>query len=308
MISIIIPTYNAEAYLKECLESVRKQNYSDFEVLCINDGSTDRSPSICEEYVKKDARFHLVNQENGGVSKARNAALDLVKGDYVCFVDSDDVIAVDHLSNFISLIEDYDIAVTDYTRDVAKLGDKATMAYSYESTLFIKNIIDEKIKHPQIVCMLFRTNIVKDNNLSFTVGCVRNEDAEFYIKYLANAKKVHTSDFKGYYYRENEESAVHKFNKDSLTFIEADSRISKYLVERGIYPSMNYIMSSSIQFFTYRCARQGNEAIYNLVHEKYDVRNEMNKMLRFPRIARKLVALIYLFLGRNLFYKLMKLL
>ena len=92
MISIIVPVYNSEKYLDECLRSIQKQSYSNFEVICVNDGSPDNSADICQRFVDKDKRFRLINQENGGVSSARNRALKEAKGEYVCFVDSDDVI------------------------------------------------------------------------------------------------------------------------------------------------------------------------------------------------------------------------
>lgn len=101
MISIIIPVYNAEFYLEECLDSIKSQSHPDFEVLCVNDGSTDRSEEICERYVREDKRFRLYSQENSGVSVARNLGIEQAKGEYLCFVDSDDVIANDFLRKFI---------------------------------------------------------------------------------------------------------------------------------------------------------------------------------------------------------------
>lgn len=304
MISIIVPIYNAELYLFDCLESIASQSYPDFEVLCINDGSTDNSELICRKFSETDQRFKFFSQQNAGVSAARNMALSYAVGDYICFVDSDDVISPDHLKTFMELISGYDIAVTGYTRNRASLGTAASKKLQFGAKQYIKNIINEAIIHPQIVCMLYRRDVIKNANLRFTVGCVRNEDAEFFTKYLANVETVNSSDYVGYYYRENETSAVHKFNEKSLTFIEADRRISQYLVERDIYPISNYIMSSSVQYFVYKCARQQNKEIYSLVHERYDVRKEMAKMIRFPRISRRLVALMYLVLGEKLFYRL----
>ena len=81
MITVIIPVYNAETYLRECLQSVADQSYRNFEVICVDDGSKDNSASICQEFVDKDKRFQLLSQENGGVSKARNAALAVAKGE-----------------------------------------------------------------------------------------------------------------------------------------------------------------------------------------------------------------------------------
>ena len=90
LFSIIIPVYNVEKYLRDCLDSVLAQTYPDWEAVCVNDGSTDGSSVILEEYSSKDSRFKVFNQANGGLSLARNTGLDEAKGDYILFLDSDD--------------------------------------------------------------------------------------------------------------------------------------------------------------------------------------------------------------------------
>ena len=89
-ISVIVPVYKAEAYLHRCVDSILAQTFQDFEVLLIDDGSPDRSGEICDEYARKDKRVRVFHKENGGVSSARNMGLDNARGEYVCFVDSDD--------------------------------------------------------------------------------------------------------------------------------------------------------------------------------------------------------------------------
>src|SRR5690606_27273688 len=89
-VSVIIPVYNAEKYLRECIDSVLAQTFDDFELLLINDGSTDGSGKICDEYAQKDARVKVFHKENGGVSSARNLGLDNAKGEWITFIDSDD--------------------------------------------------------------------------------------------------------------------------------------------------------------------------------------------------------------------------
>src|SRR5690606_22590995 len=96
-VSVIIPVYNTENYLRECLDSILAQTFTDFEVLLINDGSTDSSGKICDEYAEKDSRIKVFHKENGGVSSARNLGLDNAKGEWICFVDSDDEILQDAL-------------------------------------------------------------------------------------------------------------------------------------------------------------------------------------------------------------------
>ena len=110
-ISIIIPIYQAEARLKECLESVASQNFKDFEVLLVDDGSTDGSSAICREFCAVDSRFIYIRQENRGASAARNTGLDKARGEYICFVDADDILEPTYLSAFIGNIVGSDVLV-----------------------------------------------------------------------------------------------------------------------------------------------------------------------------------------------------
>lgn len=116
MVSIIIPVYNAEKYLRRCLDSVVNQTYKEIEIIIVDDGSTDSSGSICEEYAEKDARFHVIHQQNGGVSVARQAGLDAVRGDYFIFTDADDWIesfAIDCIYKKAKK-EHADMVISDY--------------------------------------------------------------------------------------------------------------------------------------------------------------------------------------------------
>lgn len=111
-VSIIIPTYKVEAYLAECLESVRRQTMPDFEVIMVDDGSPDNSAAICREFAEKDARFHLFQQENGGVTSARRLGIFMSKGEYITFVDGDDALPPDALGILLSYMSnDVDIVV-----------------------------------------------------------------------------------------------------------------------------------------------------------------------------------------------------
>lgn len=307
MISVIIPVYNAEQYLSECIDSLLVQSCQDIEIILVNDGSLDGSGIICEQYSQKDGRVNYISQENAGVSVARNAALDVAKGEYVVFVDSDDVVAPNYLQTLQNLSTRGDFAICGYTREQSQLGEKEVSQKIYNVSSFIRQIFDESLIHPNIWMMLFKNDIIQSNKLRFTPGCVRNEDTEFYIKYLTFEKTVVVSDYKGYFYRDNPGSAVHKFNVKALTFIEADRRISEYLIVKGIVNSDNLIVAASVEYFVYQTARQKNIEIYDRVHELYDVKSLMKAMTKHPRLARKGVAIAYLILGKKLFYKLLSL-
>ncbi len=107
--SIVVPVYNTEQYLQECLDSIAAQSYANFEVIMVDDGSTDGSARICKEYAKRDSRFVYRHKENGGVSSARNVGIDMAKGEWLLFVDSDDMLMPDYLQTFMDCEEKADI-------------------------------------------------------------------------------------------------------------------------------------------------------------------------------------------------------
>ena len=116
LISIVIPIYNAEKYLEECLNSIKSQTYKNFEVIMVNDGSKDDSETICMNFLRSDSRFRYLKKANGGVSSARNLGLDNVKGDYITFIDADDWVDENYLDLLITTVKKNhsDIVVSSY--------------------------------------------------------------------------------------------------------------------------------------------------------------------------------------------------
>ena len=107
LISVIVPCYNVEQYLRQCIKSITQQTYSNLEILLVDDGSPDRSGEICDEYAKSDKRIRVIHKQNGGLSDARNAAIDVCNGEYLTFVDSDDSVSLDHVETLYGLVEKY---------------------------------------------------------------------------------------------------------------------------------------------------------------------------------------------------------
>ena len=306
MVSIIIPIYKAENYIEECLASILNQTYTDFEVLCINDGSPDNSAAICQHFVKIDNRFQLINQKNEGVSSARNNGLNRAKGEYIYFIDADDAIAPNYLEELVRLSKDGSMAICSYARNKRNLTKKTTKIQEYGVKEYINHVLDEDIEHPNIWSMLFRNSIIQAQQLYFHIGCIKNEDTEFYLKYMVHEKNIVFSNFKGYYYRVNENSAVHKpISIKSLTSIEAQKRISVYLYNHGIIKDIDRVLGASIQVYSFISARESNRQIYNVLHQHYNVKKAMKAMLDHPRFGRKLTSILYLLLGKNVFYTLL---
>ena len=143
LISIIVPIYNVENYLRQCLDSIVSQTYQNFECLLINDGSSDNSADICREYIEKDSSFRYFEKENVGVSSARNLGIERSKGQYITFIDSDDWVDSEYLEVlYRALIEEKaDIAITTYKQ--FNMDDNCYYVYSYQRGMkneFLKNI------------------------------------------------------------------------------------------------------------------------------------------------------------------------
>lgn len=211
-ISVIVPVYNSEKYLHKCIDSVRNQTYLDFELLLINDGSTDRSGEICDEYAVKDKRVKVFHKENGGVSSARNIGLDNAKGKYIVFVDSDDWIEETYLENFFILDKDLETALVlqGFIRELKNgdfrkhlLPNRVFYAKEYSELFYSIKLIR---KWPFIASKLFSSEIIKNNFIRFDEDITYGEDLLFILDYLLFSEKVILVNNANYYYTYQEGS------------------------------------------------------------------------------------------------------
>lgn len=228
MISIIVPVYNVEEYLEECLESIRQQTFTDIEVILVNDGSTDGSREICERYCEKDIRFRLINQENQGQSVARNRGVEESVGQYIMFVDSDDVINTNVLEVLLPYMKtDVDMVECRLTINKADFNHTNTSRIAFEgySKEAILNCIEFKEVKFCAFTKLYRREIVE--KIPFLEGYIY-EDVFTGINYLKYIRKIVVVDFIGYYYRVRPNSTMTKsFNEKNLDIFP----IGKKLIE-----------------------------------------------------------------------------
>lgn len=220
MISIIIPVYNVERYLKECLDSVSILQGFEFEAILVDDGSSDSSGVICDEYARSDSRFKVIHQLNGGVSKARNAGLDAARGEWVWFVDSDDVVDVRCTTQIHQWLNRHND--TDYVMfDLKKFDDGDILVMDSVFGQYTEvNILQEKSKNDfllRYVCayhwtLWYRREVIEKYNIRFTIGIRNSEDGEFMAKYLMVMQHPVKVDFPICYYRMREGSAMHLAN------------------------------------------------------------------------------------------------
>ena len=144
-VSIVVPIYNVEKYLKQCIESIINQTLQDIEIILVDDGSPDNCPQICDEYAKKDSRIKVVHKKNGGLSSARNAGIEVATGDFIGFVDSDDYIELDMYEKMYNIAKEnhVDFVVSDYY----KVSDKGKIITTIDMNegIYDKNRIIKEI-------------------------------------------------------------------------------------------------------------------------------------------------------------------
>ena len=195
-ISIIIPVYNVEKYLKKCIDSVLAQTFTDFECILVDDGSWDNSPAICDEYAGKDKRVKVIHKENGGVSSARNAGLDVAQGEWIGFVDSDDWIEHDMLEKMYmkAFSENYDMVWCDYYNYNQNSNEHIeTNIVGLNKYDIIKKLLSEQL-HGSMWNKITKKNLFKNNNIIFPPGNMI-EDLIVTIKNVYYANKIgHVND------------------------------------------------------------------------------------------------------------------
>lgn len=219
LLSVIVPVYNVEKYIDECIESICNQTYKNLEIILVDDGSTDNSGKRCDYWAEQDNRIKVIHKQNGGISSARNAALDIASGEYVAFVDSDDLIMPTMYQEMIdNITDDKSIVVCDY-----EIIDESGNSLGCESNILMKNeytpqdFLVSVYKSPRI-----HTNVVvawnkiysKEffDNVRYTDGFI-HEDEEIIHRLVLSAKRIVFIARKLYLYRIRSGSIMHSENK-----------------------------------------------------------------------------------------------
>lgn len=232
-ISIIIPVYNSEKYLRECLDSVLAQTYTDFEALLIDDGSTDGSGAICDEYALKDKRVKVFHKDNGGVSSARNVGLDYAKGEWICFVDSDDFVSDVFLKEIIEELysSQCDILIQPLTRVVGMKYHKEIISHKNNKLQIEEFLNDYNVTIFGFVAgKAYRNMLVKANKIKFDKEMRFGEDCDFFINYLIFCETVFMSNKSNYFYRQIADSLTRKdlhFDMEYNVFLKINKSLQQ---------------------------------------------------------------------------------
>lgn len=277
LISVIIPVYNVEKYLNKCITSVVEQTYKNLEIIIVDDGSTDQSPEICDEWEKRDGRIQVVHSSNGGAGKARNTALDMATGDYVTFVDSDDYIApqmyqvlLEQFYDGIGIVEcNYSMVYDDYEQ--FKEETKIYKIHTYSAMQAMHENINDHIFRQLIWNKMYRKDVIK--GIYFPTG--KKIDDEFWTyQAIGNASKLIYMDQKLYAYRQQEQSVMHLLDaKKRLEALKAKEERHKYICK-----FMPQLKTESLNNLWFTCIYQGQRVLKD--------KNKENLKSVYPQIKR----------------------
>lgn len=320
-IGIIVPIYNVEKYLKECIQSVLRQSYGDFELILVDDGSTDCSRAICDEYKDQDKRVKVIYKTNGGLVSARKAGLAICEADYVMYLDGDDWIDADMLESMVSVIEDrsIDVVISNIKREINGRLESGPLHFkdglytkrALEETVYSKLICWEPFYEPGILpslCgKLYRTELLKiyQNNVDndITLG----EDAVCTYPLLSNCKKIYLLNRNFYNYRVNLNSMTLSYNKkQSLGTVILINRLKSYFSESEVfYPQImqyhgfitmrnmfNVGLAGIGNGFNSRCKDLQKYLVETNFRESFNyIKNDMVNLSSFQKMALQLLSL-----------------
>lgn len=282
-ISVIIPIYNAESFLNECLASIQNQTFSDYEVWLIDDGSTDNSGKICDNFAANNKLFHVIHKKNGGVSSARNAGLEKANGEWICFIDADDTVEKEYLSTLyqfanmqkdILIIQGFKTFLPDNT-----YIDKRFTNQLYNSSEVYKTFQDLNINRCGYPFgKLYNAEIIRHHHLRFVESIHYAEDVMFMLTYLTHCSAIQTVEGMNYnyYIRKN----IQSLSKRIFVFESEYACYQLYLKRIGELKQRFNLTETSLR------------KVYNVISE-YLIRRSIGalyqKQTRKPRQERLII-------------------
>lgn len=279
LISVVVPIYNVEKYLNECIESIVNQTYNNLEIILVNDGSTDNCAKICDDWINKDERIRVIHKENGGLSSARNAGIDVAKGEYINFIDSDDFISNDFIEFLYgNLIEN--------ESDISCCGCYHYFSHSLKEVRHFQNISKTLCSEDAIIYMntvgylgvstcnkLFKISLFED--IRYPIGKL-SEDWFILFKLIDKANKVTYDSSPKYYYRQRNGS-ITKNIKINTDCEEASKECLEFCIDK--YPKA---VPSAIQSYVLACI-----GIYNTIlcsnYDSAKLVNYKEKIYKFKK-------------------------
>lgn len=239
IISVIIPVYNVEKYLKRCLDSVLNQTYSSLEIILIDDGSKDNSGKICDEYAQRDHRIITIHKDNGGLSDARNVGIENMRGQYVTFIDSDDYVAADYVDYLYRLLIEYNVEISmcHYKKVYSEKEPFDIKSMSVE-LLDSKCAMEYYLYHKKFTasayCKMYKRNLF--DSIRYPVGKYY-EDMAVICQLLDSANQVAIGNQQKYYYLQRESSIMREnFSVKKMHRIEIAEKNRRFVLQK--YPDL----------------------------------------------------------------------
>lgn len=278
LVSIIVPVYNGENYIRKCIEQLLGQTYKQIEILLINDGSTDRTGTILQEVA--DPRVRIITQKNAGVSSARNKGLALAAGKYVCFVDSDDEITNDYCEVLLEGMKNHPLAIGGYK---VKKANTEKNVFFPSKIATIQEVIESSLRYQKVNTALwnkmFDLTLIQKYQLRFDTKITIGEDMLFLFSYASNIIRARLCSPLIYVYYENEQGAMMKkeaaFNPSRLTEWQAICSAEKICQENNWKQ-----VQSALRIKKTRIAEKLVQQMYEFQQEKFPEYQEMQTFLR----------------------------
>ena len=283
LISIIVPIYNVELFLEECVNSLIKQTYTNLEIILVDDGSPDRCPLICDEYKKNDNRIVVIHKENGGLVSARKAGVLAAKGDYISFVDGDDFVAINHYKNIVDAITlfDADIITTDYSsyNNGVINNHLQLLRYGFLEKEEIRNSLQDKMISgerffcfnilPSVWTKCIKKELAFKYQMMIPDSIVMGEDSALSYPCIKNANSICHIDENGYYYRIRDNSISRSYDSHLLERIKC---LIDYLCVH-----IDYKSNQMIDYISYLTTL----VIVNSFKGEKNIKNSFNDLIGF---------------------------
>ncbi len=281
LVSVVVPVYNVENYLRSCVDSILNQTYKNFELILVNDGSKDLSGAICDDYAKHDPRVRAIQKENEGPSKTRNRGIDEARGDYLVFVDSDDLIHEQMLEKLVGAVTEnhadlgicgYERFKGDWTLPSSLTTEPIQVFSSRKELAAVYNQPKTNMFGVSIWAKLYRLDIIRENNIRFDTAISYEEDCVFNLAYFryVNVTAVLPDIF--YRWRQMDVSLSKGYRKDTFRFLVNGFRERKqFLREQGMKVNgangvfLVVIKSTLMKIFDSKLSKEEKFAEYEMV-------------------------------------------
>lgn len=280
LITIVIPVYNVENYLHKCVNSVINQTYSNLEIILVDDGSPDKCGQICDEYKKKDNRIKVIHKKNGGLSDARNAGIDIAKGKYISFIDSDDYVDIDYIEFLYNQISKYNVSISICSHrvlyDTGKIIEKQTNEVSLlDSKKVLERILYDEGIDLSAWAKLYDINLFKD--IRYPKGRLYEDSATTYLLIDKSNKIAIASKSKYNYVIRRNSITNNKFTIKKMDLIISTEEMANYIVKK--YPDLKSAADRRVMYsYLSTLSQLANAKEYQL--------NEKNKIMTYIKANR----------------------